>query len=455
MASATAPTPSQSGLTDRQWLLRGALGIAVYLVLAAAPVAVMMLGGTGGRTFMRELSVALAFSGLSVLGLQLLLTARFKTLKAPYGIDAVYHFHREISLAALALVVAHPVLLIVEAPATLALFDVISAPVRARFAVAATVAMALVIVLSYFRRQLRIGYELWRRTHGLLALITLVAAVVHVELVGYHVSTPAKRVLWILYPTIWVVALVWSRLIRPARMVRAPWTVEEVRPERGRSWTLRLAPPAGVRFSFDAGQFVWLHLGHSPFSMAEHPFSISSSAQDADSIELTIKELGDFTAAVGKTAPGTRAYLDGPYGQFSVDRHRAPRYGFIAGGVGITPVMSMLRTLADRQDRRPLTLLYAAATLEDMTFREEIEQLAESSLDLTFVPLPARLPADWNGRPSGFITNELLLDVFGHRHEETEYFVCGPEPMMRAVAAGLHAVGVHPSQVRYELFGLV
>lgn len=449
-------TQSPEGLTDRQWLARGALGIFAYLLLASAPVVVMMIGSSGGaRTAVRELSVALAFSGLSVMGLQLLLTARFKTLKAPYGIDAVYHFHREVSLVALALVLAHPVLLIVDDPATLALFDVFSAPVRARFAVAGVLAMLLVVGLSYFRRQLRLGYEMWRRSHGALALVALVTAVVHVELVGYHVSTPAKRALWILYPAMWLVTLLWARVVRPALMLRRPWTVAQVRPERGRSWTLRLDPPAGSAPEFDPGQFIWLHLGHSPYAMAEHPFSISSSVCDTAAIEVTVKELGDFTSRIKETPPGARAYVDGPYGQFSVDRHRAPRYGFIAGGVGITPIMSMLRTLADRGDRRPLTLLYAASSLDDMTFLEEIEQLAQGPLDLTFVPLPARRPEGWADRPAGIVTDDLLREVFGDHHEDAEYFVCGPEPMMRAVASGLRALGVHASQVRYELFGLV
>lgn len=448
--------PSTAGLTDRQWLVRGAVGIAFYLLVAAAPVVVMMVGSSGSpRTPLREFSVALAFSGLSVMGLQLLLTARFKTLKAPYGIDAVYHFHREVSLVALALVVAHPVLLVVEDPATLALFNVFSAPVRARFAVAGLLATLLVVGLSYFRTQLRLGYETWRRSHGALALVALIAAVVHMELVGYHVSTPAKRALWILYPTVWVVVLVWARMVRPARLLRSPWTVADVRSERGRSWTLRLDPPSGGTPVFDPGQFVWLHLGHSPLAMAEHPFSISSSAHEPAAIEVTVKELGDFTSRIGDTKPGERVYVDGPYGQFSVDRHRAPRYGFIAGGVGITPIMSMLRTLADRGDRRPLTLLYAVASLEDMTFREELEHLSQGPLDLTFVPLPAQPPANWGDRPTGFITSELLQEVFGDHHEDTEYFVCGPEPMMRVVSLGLRAIGVHASQVRYELFGLV
>ncbi len=448
-------TDRPQGLTDREWLVRGAAGIAVYFLLAMAPVLLMLVGhGRPPRTMLREFSVAIAFAGLSVMGLQLLLAARFKALKAPYGIDAVYHFHREVSLVALGLVALHPVLLVIDDPATLELFRFFSAPVRARFALLSLAATVLVVVLSYFRGRLRLDYETWRRSHGALAVVLLAAAVVHVELVGYYVSTPAKRVLWLLYPTVWVLVLGWTRIARPYLMLRRPWRVAQVREERGRAWTLRLEPSHAAPFSFDPGQFVWLHLRHSPFAMAEHPFSISSSAQDSSAIEVTVKELGDFTARIGDVTLGELAYVDGPYGQFSVDRHRARAYGFIVGGVGITPVMSMLRTMAARRDTRPLVLLYAASSLEEMTFREEIETLAAGVLNLDFVAVPARPEPGWTGA-SGFVTQELIERTFGPGRTEFEYFVCGPEPMMRAVSVALGASGVHASQIRYELFGLV
>ncbi len=124
--------------------------------------------------------------------------------------------------------------------------------------------------------------------------------------------------------------------------------------------------------------------------MAEHPFSIASSAEHRATIELTIKELGDFTGSIGAVEPGQKAHVDGPYGQFSIDRHRAASYVFIAGGVGITPIMSMLRTMADRADPRPLTLVYGASSLEEMTFREELEGLtALLALELVWCQ-PAR-----------------------------------------------------------------
>lgn len=444
---------SPRGLTDTQWLLRGALGIALYASLVIAPVAFMLLAAPPeARTFLRELSVSLAFAALAVLGLQIVLTARLKRLKAPYGVDAVYHFHKVVSFVAVALVVAHVVLLVVDDPATLELFNVLTAPVRARFAVLATVTLFAVVALSWYRRRIGLGYEAWRWSHGALALVMLGSAVAHVELVGYYVSGPLKRELWIAYVVLWVAAIAWARLVKPGVMLRRPWIVEEVRPERGRTWTLSLARE-GAALPFEPGQFVWLHLGASPYAMTEHPFSISSSAQRTDRVELTIKELGDFTSRIRSTPVGTRAYLDGPYGQFSVDRHSADAYVFIAGGVGITPTMSMLRTLRDRGDRRPLTLIYGVETLDEMTFAEELDGLARE-LELDLVPVVSRPPDGWEGE-RGWIGEDVLARHIPADSAGVEYFVCGPEPMMVAVSTSLGHLGVHASQVRYELFGLV
>ena len=195
---------TRRGLTDSQWLARGALGVALYAALALMPLVLMLTPSRPvGRTFLREFSVALAFGGLAMLGLQVLVTARLRRLKAPFGIDAVYHFHRTISFVSLSLVLAHPLLLIVDDRSTLSLFNVLTSPARARFAVLALGTLVAVVVLSSFRRPLKLSYESWRRSHGVLALLMLCAAVAHVELVGYHVNSPFKRELWLAYPALW------------------------------------------------------------------------------------------------------------------------------------------------------------------------------------------------------------------------------------------------------------
>ena len=171
-------------------------------------------------------------------------------------------------------------------------------------------------------------------------------------------------------------------------------------------------------------------------------------------MEFTIKELGDFTCTIKETQVGQIAYLDGPYGVFSVDRHRdAPGFVFIGGGVGVAPIMSMLRTLADRHEHRPLWFIYGNNRWEDVIFREELETLKDR-LELRLVHVLTEPPTDWKGE-SGFVTKELLQKVLPSDAQKYEYFLCGPKPMSDAVQQGLHALRVPLKQVHSELFDLV
>jgi predicted ferric reductase len=176
---------------------------------------------------------------------------------------------------------------------------------------------------------------------------------------------------------------------------RATVAVAEVRAERGRVWTLVLEPADGGSLRFAPGQFAWLSLRASPFAMREHPFSIASSAErptahrlvDQGAWRLHVDHQG---RQVGETRLDRR-----PYGTFGIDEHPgAAGYVFIAGGIGIAPIMSMLRTLADRGDRRPLLLFYGNRAWERVAFREELEALAQR-LDLRVVHVLLEPPADW------------------------------------------------------------
>jgi 3-phenylpropionate/trans-cinnamate dioxygenase ferredoxin reductase subunit len=257
--------------------------------------------------------------------------------------------------------------------------------------------------------------------------------------------------------------LAYVRVIKPWLELRRPYVVDQVRPERGDAWTLELRPEGHSGLTFHPGQFAWLTLRSSPFADREHPFSFSSSAARPERLGFTIKELGDWTAQIGQVRPGERAYLDGPHGAFTTDRHdHAVGFVFIAGGVGITPVMSILRTLADRGDRRPLYLIYANRNWEDATFREEIEAL-RTQLDLHVVHVVEQPPADWEeadareGRERGFVTEDILRRYLPHfeRRNIYEAFMCGPQPMMDAVERALIRLGVDMGDIHTERFNLV
>ena len=439
--------------------LQGILWIVLYLVLTLAPLFFLLVGPTPpGRGFWREFSVALGFAGLAMMCLQFVLTARFRWLKAPYGSDIVYFFHRQVSLVAFVIVLAHPLILFIEDPARLGLLNLFGAPWRARFGVTSVLALIALIAVSLWRKQFKIHYDAWRIGHGLLATAAVALAMAHIVLVGHHVGTPAKRALWIGYGVFWVGLLAYVRVIKPWLEMRRPYVVESVKPERGNAWTLILRPEGHTGLTFQPGQFAWLTLRSSPFADREHPFSFSSSAAQLQRLGFTIRELGDFTGQIGQVRAGERAYLDGPHGAFTTDRHeRAASFVFIAGGVGITPMMSILRTLADRGDPRPLLLIDANRDWEGVTFREEIEELRTTSrLDLRVVHVLERPPAGWDGE-SGFVTADILrrhLPRFEHPNT-FEVFICGPQPMMDAVERALLSLGVDVGDIHTERFDLV
>ncbi|HMQ35644.1 MAG TPA: ferric reductase-like transmembrane domain-containing protein, partial [Chloroflexaceae bacterium] len=391
----------------RQLRRRAVFWVLVVLLLVLAPLFALLAGARPeGRPFWVELSVALGFAGLALMGLQFLLTARIRYLTTPFGIDIVYHFHRQISVIATLLVLAHPIILFVGDPSNLARLNLIEAGWQARTGVLSVVALLALVVSSLWRQPLGLAYEPWRAAHGTLAVLAVALAMAHVAIVGYHVATPWKRALWIALPMLWIALLAYVRLIKPWLMLRRPYEVREVREERGGAYTLVLQPVGHPGFQFMPGQFAWLTLRGSPYTIREHPFSFSSSAAAGGQVAFTIKELGDFTATIKEARPGQRAYLDGPFGVFSVDRNLAPGYVFVAGGVGITPIMSMLRTLADRRDPRPLLLLYANKTWDEATFREELDSLVER-LALKVVHVIEEPDDGWQGE-RGFVDAEIL-----------------------------------------------
>src|SRR5690606_38059352 len=364
----------------------GLFWIAIYLGLVLAPIAVLFLGEPpppGG--FWWDLSIALGFAGLTMMGVQFLLTARFKRAAAPFGIDIIYYFHRYAAVAGFLIVVAHPVVLFVNDPSLMIYLDPLTAPGFMTAGVLSIVALTTIVVSSTWRAKLRLSYDAWRVVHSALAAGAVLLALWHAHSIRFYLADPWKRHLWTVITLSWLAVLVHVRVVKPWTLKRHPFRVTEVRAERGDAWTVTVEPAGHAGFAFQPGQFAWLTIGHGPFAMKEHPFSIASApGLPAGRVEFTIKELGDFTRTVGNLERGATAWVDAPYGAFSIDRLPAEGYVLLAGGIGIAPIMSMLRALVARGDRRSHILFYAYRTWERLTFREELEAMTRT-LDLRLV----------------------------------------------------------------------
>lgn len=436
------------------YTVRGTIWIIAYLLFILAPLFALLAGShPTPRDFWTEFAVAIGYSGLAMMGLQFGLTARFRYVTEPWGEDVIYHFHRQISLTAVGLVVAHPLLLFAVQPELRAPSNFIGAPLSAYFAVVSLFSLIALVVMALWRARLRIKYETWHLTHIVLAVVAVTAGLTHMAASGFYLPDPWKRALWIGLAVFWIALLLYVRIVKPLFMLRRPYRVSEVRKERGDTSTLVMQPDGHSGFRFTPGQFGWLTLWGSPLKITAHPFSFSSTAEAVDGrVEMTIRNLGDFTSAIARVPVGQRVYLDGPYGAFTIG-NPADMHVLIAGGVGITPMMSMIRTLADRGDERPVILLYGSKDWESITFREELEAM-EARLDLTVVHVLSDPPAGWKGE-RGYINAELLERHLPPVYADHEYFICGPGVMMDAIEKALGEMKVPLSKYHSERYSFV
>lgn len=419
-----------------------------YFAAVLAPLMLIIITPRApGRSFGADLAAGLGFGAAIALALQLVLPGRARALTRWFGADVLIRHHREIAYAIVALVVVHLVVLVVDDPRRIALLNPITAPPRALAASTATLALVGLIVTSRRRAKMGLSYETWRAIHLLLSVAAVGFALVHVLGVSVYSSVPPVRAVVLVTTFAALGTVVQLRWRRPHR--QRLYRVVSTNEERGGAVSLELEAVGHAGDGFQPGQFAWLKLASQARSLSEHPFSYASSAHDQRRPCFTVKPLGDFTSRVTGAVPGTLLLVDGPHGSFS-PVHAEAAYVFVAGGVGITPVMSFLRSMADAGDERPVTLVYGNRDWESVIFREQLEAL-ESRLNLTVVHVLADPPPGWTGS-SGFIDAVLLQEVVDRQPDPFNVFVCGPPPMCRAVERAVDEVGIARRSLHVESF---
>jgi len=453
-ASATGLHSSGRNGYARRWV-HAVAWVLVYLFLVAFPLLALLIGPMPkGGGYAWDFAMALGFGGLAIMGLQFVLTARFRRATAPFGTDIIYYFHRWAAIGGVLLLVVHYLVLRVGFAPALEPANPLSAPWPMTAGRVSLVLFVVVIATSLWRKKLGTDYDRWRIWHGVMAVIAVVLAIMHIQGVGHYTRAPWKGAVWIAYSGVWVLVLGYIRVIKPLRLLSHPYRVTDVRQETATAWTVTVAPEKPPRLSFRPGQFAWLTLVSSPFRAKEHPFSFSGSAEDPESLRFTIKELGDFTRTIKDVKPGQVAYVDGPHGVFTTDFHpHAAGFVMVAGGVGIAPMMSMLRTLADRGDRRPVYLIYGNARLEGAMFRDELEVL-KGRLTFTLAHVVEEPTPEWQGEV-GYVTENVLRRVLPPALKGYVCFLCGPKVMTDSVQASLRGMGVPLRRFHFELFEMV
>ena len=237
--------------------VRTVVWAALYLFFVLAPLFALLAGRLPpARDFWTEFSVAIGYSGLAMMGLQFGLTARFRCVTEPWGEDVLYHFHRQISLIAVGLVVVHAVIMLAARPDLFVLPGSLGdVPWGAVFAFVALFSLIALVVTALWRAELGIRYETWHLAHIVLAVVAVTGGLLHMVGWAFYLTDPWKRALWIALTIFWIGLLLYVRVVKPVFMLRRPYRVAEVRKERGDSTTLVMEPDGHPGFRFRPGQF--------------------------------------------------------------------------------------------------------------------------------------------------------------------------------------------------------
>jgi predicted ferric reductase/mono/diheme cytochrome c family protein len=436
--------------------------IPLVLWLRAAPVSPRFSTSTLALT---STAVLCAFAGTAAFAMNLVLGARIRPVEKLFGgLDRMYRIHRENGQIAFALLSAHA-FLIFASRVTVSVssgFDLVTP--RAGLTVfsgfVALTLMGIALVLTLF---VRLGQEVFvyvQRGFGFVFLL----ATYHVFSTqnGAKALSPALNWYTVALATAGIAAFAYRSLFHNVLVHRKHYTVQAAN-RLDEFVTEVVLEPRSKPLVYKAGQFVFVNfrsaemrqravdisLERQVFSIRAgeignqfHPFSITS-APGEENLRITVKAVGDYTSALRRLEPGAEAVVEGPFGSFSNEGLGQPRKVWIAGGIGVTPFLSMARSLGETPGP-PVHFYYCVERLEEAHFIDEFRAIAErrQAFEITVVPRDT----------DGFLSAERLA-AEDPGLDESDVLICGPPVMIVSLREQLTARGLPERQIHAEDFG--
>jgi len=435
--------------------------LALYAACVLAPLLTALFTveaqETDAPSYVYELGKAFGLTAIGLFAFQGILAARIKRIERGWGLDLIMQVHRAMGILAVLYIVLHPTLLALGRDKWELLYS-LGQPWYIWTGRAALLLALFQVLSSLFRKLTGLTFEQWRVVHNLIAPALVAAAFVHSGFAGHEIQGWAMRLWWLGLPTVAFAVHFTHRIITSSSMPNTIHRVTKVTRESPDVSTIEFSPAeADEAYDYLPGQFhfVTLRRGRG-LPVEEHHFTISSSPTRRDALESTIKASGDFTRTAAQTRRNDLAVIDGPYGTFSYLHHpREKELVFVAGGIGITPLMSMLRHIRDTGGQRKVRLFYANRSEEDIVFHGELlEMEREESEWFRYLPYLTRPSEEWRGR-TGRVSAREILETAGEDHRSRGYYVCGPAAMINQTVAGLRKAGVSSKRIHSEAFTLL
>jgi predicted ferric reductase len=385
--------------------------------------------------------------------LQFALGAKLKAMDRVFGLHRLLLAHRALGVSAVVLASLHP--LFVFAPKAKEIGALRLAIWPELLGAVLLIGLWMAVCSGIWREFLRLPYGIWYLFHRLGTFSAAALVTIHVLNVSHDFEGGWPLYALIVALALYVALFVWEKGIKPKFLRSRLYTVTGVAPVGKDTHAVELTPEDGEVFSYGPGQFAFVTFRSEALPLERHPWTISSTPTRPKSLIFTIKCSGDFTRLIGRLKPGDRAVVDGPYGLFSYPAHvRDPNEELVmaAGGVGVTPMLSMLRYMADTGDGRKTTLVWSNRTEADIICRAELEATKVKLPDLSIHHVLTR-QRDFQGH-TGRLDTGVLKELLSGCSREAAVFVCGPPPMMDAVCKALKRIGFKGHFIHTERFSI-
>jgi ferredoxin-NADP reductase len=201
-------------------------------------------------------------------------------------------------------------------------------------------------------------------------------------------------------------------------------------------------------FNYLAGQYIFITLDDGPVQMTKH-FTLSSSPTE-DFLEITKRMTGHpFANALARLSSGDKVSMNGAFGDFTF-QGEYNKVGMLSGGIGITPLRSMIRYSTDKKLNVNLILIYSNRFENDIAFRNELENVQTENLNVKVIETITKPESGWKG-VSGRIDAEMVKR-FIPDHLERTFYTSGPQKMVDAMTSLLKELEVPDKQIKQEYF---
>ena len=435
---------STAGVDWAAWLL----GIGLGLTLALQATTMRASDINSVYSVIASVSRLAALTGTYFAIVGIFFVARIPAVERGVGHDRLVAWHRKLGPWSLYLILLHVLFIVLSfagqdhIPLYKEMWTFLQTFPWMWPALAGFILMMLAGVTSYRKARAKMSYETWWIIH-IYTYVAIAASFMHQVLNGQmFVNHPLNRLYWTALYVLMAAAVVIYRFGIPlVRSLRHNLVVEKVVVEAPGLISVIMRGRNLKGLSAEGGQFFgWRFLTRGHFLMS-HPYSLSAAPSD-NHLRITIKDLGDHSRATRHIKPGTRVFVEGPYGAFTAGRATQPHLVMIGGGVGITPIRALMEEFKNGVQ---MDVFYRVSRAEELILKDELDYLEAQSNGMIRVHYMV-------GSRKEFPMDAEFLKSYAPRIADSDIYICGPEALVETVRKAAEDLGVPKNRFHDEDF---